>query len=159
MATYRFRCEECGLRFDIGGIPIAERDSFDAECTDCGGLECTRIMQNEMRFHFKDDMDKSMSVKPDSFWDNAEANRIKNLDKGRKVREEKVRFGDKEITDKIRRKAEHGERLGKEMKDTARLVEAKQLRILIGDAKPMTGKIMSTVSSKATSKGKKEGEG
>ena len=138
MATYRFKCEDCDLRFDISGIPIEERDEWPVECPECESMDCIRIMQNEMRFHFKENFNRTESAKPDSYWDSAERNRLARLDGARKERFDKVMSGDKETCAMIERKANNQERLGKDMNDQARIEEASQLRELLGEKQ--TGK-------------------
>jgi uncharacterized protein YdaT len=91
-------------------------------------------MHQNVAFFFKEDFSKQMSTKPDSYWENAERNRLLALDKRRKERLEKVAYKDKATVDSLRNMAANEERHGKAGDDPVRIEKARRVRELIKEA-------------------------
>lgn len=76
--TYTYRCLECGNKFDWHNVSMENRDIFKPQCTRCHAKTTKRIIADRMFFTFAEGMG-DISNKPDSYWANAERNRLKHL--------------------------------------------------------------------------------
>lgn len=130
--VYSFKCKNCNYIFDVFNIKVEERDSKEVQCPICKVTDCKRVMAS-CSFSFGENYNKLESVKPDSYWDKAEQQRLAKLDRARKERYDKVMSGDPEMTQKLRNKMNNEYRLGKEMNDQVRIDEAKAVGNLIGE--------------------------
>jgi len=97
--TYSYKCK-CGHEFDWYNVPMENRDSFKPNCPECGETKAKRVIKNSMLFIIPEN-DDTISPKQDSYWANAEENRIKNSTKRFKDEQEKLQYDSKYRSNKI----------------------------------------------------------
>jgi len=88
--TYTFKCA-CGHKFDWHNIAMDKRDKFHPPCPECKGTANRRVMPDRFSFAIQETNDP-ISVKSDSYWNNAEMVRQKKAKKKHDVEQERMYY-------------------------------------------------------------------
>lgn len=110
--TYRYKCKNCGHKFDWHNVDMEKRDEFHPPCPECESEDNKRIIPDRFTFVVTETNDV-VSAKPDSYWANAEANRQKAAKKRDEEKKEKWHYDEKYREKKITNK-QRAAKLGEE---------------------------------------------
>ena len=101
MALYEYFCRECGTKYEAF-VPMAERNK-EVPCPMCRYRNKKKITFPMLK----------VSQEDDSYWENAEKNRINSQALQHKERQEKIRYEDKRTMESLNNEVNNYERLVK----------------------------------------------
>lgn len=87
MPCYDYICLMCRWEFERYNVSIDDRDKKQY-CLSCGKFSASRIYKKIPKFIISE-TNSPVSCKEDSYWNNAEQNRLRNLKKAQEEDQEK----------------------------------------------------------------------
>ena len=94
MPTYRYKCLDCGNKFDRYNVAVENRDQVHPECPECASGNSKHIMADRLNWSITETNDP-VSAKQDAYWAGAERKRL--VDKRKRDADKKeVEFYDSE---------------------------------------------------------------